>query len=88
MNHNQMMQTDTPQQASYAQQETLQTTYKPQIPTLPQQSNYAMQTAHTATTSRAPFSEAEESMDSDDNDDRLSWQAVSERSNKKDAPKP
>jgi hypothetical protein len=37
-----------------------------------------MQTAHAAT-SRAPFSEAEESMDSDDNDDWLSWQAVSRR---------
>jgi hypothetical protein len=77
MNHDQMMQTDTPQQASYIQQETHQTTYMPQIPTLPQQFNYTMQTAHAATTSRAPFLEAEESMDSDDNDNRLSWQAVS-----------
>jgi hypothetical protein len=80
------MQTDTPQQASYAQQETLQTTYKPQIPALPQETNYAMQTAHAAT-SRAPFSEAEESMDSDDNDDRPSWQAVSARGKKRTCPR-
>jgi hypothetical protein len=45
MNHYQVMQTDTPQQASEAQQETHQTTYKPQIPALPQETNYAMQTA-------------------------------------------
>jgi hypothetical protein len=64
MNHYQVMQTDTPQQASYAQQETHQTTYMPQIPALPQETNYAMQTAH-AVTSRASFSEAEESMDSE-----------------------
>jgi hypothetical protein len=73
MNHYQVKQTDTPQQASYAQQETLQTTYKPPIPALPQETNYAMKTAQAAT-SRAPFSEAEETMDSDDNDDRLSGQ--------------
>jgi hypothetical protein len=50
----------------------------PQIPTLPQQSNYAIHTSQAATTSRAPFSEAEESTDIDDSDDRLSWQAVRE----------
>jgi hypothetical protein len=54
MNHDQMMQTDalqhasyirqTPQQASYAQQETHQTTYTPQIPTIPQQYNYTLST--------------------------------------------
>jgi hypothetical protein len=86
MNHYQVMQTDIPQQALYAQQETHQTTYKPQIPALPQETNYDMQTAHAATTSRAPFSEAEESMDSDDNDDRLSWQAVSARGKKRTCP--
>jgi hypothetical protein len=83
MNHYQMMQTDTPQQASYVQQETHQTKYMSQILTLPQESNYAMQTSHAATTSRAPFSEAEQSIDSDDNDDRLSWQAVSARGKKR-----
>jgi hypothetical protein len=77
-----MMQTDTPQQASYAQQETHQTSYMQQLPALPQESNYAMQTAHAATTSRAPFSEAEECIYSDDNDDRLSWKAVSARGKK------
>jgi hypothetical protein len=41
MNRDHMMQADTPQQASYAQQETHQTTYMPQIPALPQESNYA-----------------------------------------------
>jgi hypothetical protein len=82
MNHYQLMPTDTPQQASYAQQETHQSTYMPQIPALPQETNYAMETAHAAT-SRAPFSEAEESMDSDGNDDRLSGQAVSARGKKR-----
>jgi hypothetical protein len=87
MNHYQVMQTDTTPQASYAQQETHQTTYKPQTPALPQETNYAMQTAHAATTSRAPFSDAEESMDSDDNNDRLSWQAVSARGKKRTRPR-
>jgi hypothetical protein len=86
MNRYQIMQTDTPQQASYAQQETHQTIYMPQIPTLPQGSNYAMQTSH-ATTSAAPFSEAEKSMGSDYNDDRLSWQAVSARVKKRTRPR-
>jgi hypothetical protein len=63
MNDDQMMQTDTPQQASYirqtpqqasyAQQETHQTTYMPQIPILPQQSNYIIHTSQAATISRA-----------------------------------
>jgi hypothetical protein len=87
MNHYQMMQTDTPQQAPYAQQETHQTTYMPQIPTLPQESNYAMQTFDAATTSTEPFSEAEESMDSDDNAGRLSWQAVRARGEKRTRPR-
>jgi hypothetical protein len=82
-----MIQTDTPKQASYAQQETHQTTYKPQIPGLPQESNYTMQKAHAATTSRAPFSEAEKSIYSDDNDDRLYWEAVSARGRKKTRPR-
>jgi hypothetical protein len=86
MNHDQMMQTDTSQQVSYVQQETHQTTYMPQIPALPQQSNYAMHTSHAATTNRAPFSEAEESMGSEDNDDRLSWQVVSARGKKRTRP--
>jgi hypothetical protein len=46
-----------------------------------------MQTSLAATTCRAPFSEAEESMDSDDNDYRLSWQAVSARGNKSTSPR-
>jgi hypothetical protein len=46
-----------------------------------------MQTVHAATTSRAPFSEAEESMDSDDNDDRLSCQRVSARGKKRTRPR-
>jgi hypothetical protein len=46
-----------------------------------------LQTAHAATTNKAPFSEAEESMDSDDNDDRLSWQAVSARVKKRPRPR-
>jgi hypothetical protein len=74
MNHYKIMRTDTLQQALYAQQETHQTTYMPQIPTLSQESNYAMQTSQTATTSKALFSKAEGSMDSDDNDGRLSRQ--------------
>jgi hypothetical protein len=86
MNHYQIIQTDTPQQVSYVQQETHQITYMPQIPTLPQQSNYAMQTSHAAT-SRAPFSETEESMDSDDKDDRLSWRAVRARGKKRTRPR-
>jgi hypothetical protein len=81
MNQYQMMQTDTLQQAPYAQQETHQTTYMPQMPTLPQESNYAMETSHAAT------SRAEESIDSDDNDDRLSWQAVNARGNKRTCPR-
>jgi hypothetical protein len=45
-------------------------------------------TSQAATPSRAPtqtadFSEAEESTDSDENDDRLSWQAVSGRGKKR-----
>jgi hypothetical protein len=87
MNHDHMMQTDTPQQASYIQQETYQITYMPQIPTLPQQSNYTIHTSQAATTSRAQFSEAEKSMDSDDNDDWLSWQAVSARGKKRTSPR-
>jgi hypothetical protein len=59
----------------------------PQISTIPQQSNYVMQTSLAATTCRAPFSEEEESMDSDDNDYRLSWQAVSARGNKSTSPR-
>jgi hypothetical protein len=59
----------------------------PQIPTLPQESNYAMQTSKAATTRRALFSEAEESIDSDDNDDRLSWQEVSAKSMKTTRPR-
>jgi hypothetical protein len=63
----------------------------PQIPILPQQSNYTIHTSQAAT-SRAPiqtshFSEAEESTDSDDNDDWLSWQAVSGRSKKRTGPR-
>jgi hypothetical protein len=82
----------TPQQASYAQQEPHQTTYKPQIPILPQQPNYTIHTPQTATTSPAPtqtadFSEAEASTDSDDNDDRLSWQEVSGRGKKRTGPR-
>jgi hypothetical protein len=87
MNHDQMMQTDTRHQDSYAQQETHQTIYMPQIPTLPQQSNYAMHTSLAATTSTVPFSEAEESTDSGDNDDRLSWQAVSAKGKKRTGPR-
>jgi hypothetical protein len=82
-----MMQTDTSQQASYAQQETHQTTYKPQIPALPEETNYDLQTDHAATISRAPFSEALESMDSDDNVYRLSWQAVRARGKKRTCPR-
>jgi hypothetical protein len=66
------MQTDTQQQASYAHQETNQTTCKPQIPAILQETNYSMQTAEATTTSTAPCSEAEESMVIDDNDDWLS----------------
>jgi hypothetical protein len=47
----------------------------PRIPTLPQQSNYVIHRSQAAT-SRAPFSEAVESVDNDDNDDQLSWQAI------------
>jgi hypothetical protein len=66
-----------PQQASYAQQESHNTTYIPQIPILPQQPNYTIDTSQAATSSRAStqtadFSEAEESTDSDVNNDRLS----------------
>jgi hypothetical protein len=43
-----------------------------------------MQTSHIATTS---FSEAEVSMDGDDNDDRLSWQAFSARGKKRTRPR-
>jgi hypothetical protein len=83
----------TPQQASYAQQEPYQTTFMPQIPILPQQPNYAIHISQAAT-SRAPtqtadFAEAEESTDSGDNDDRLSWQAVgAEEVRKEEAPEP
>jgi hypothetical protein len=64
----------------------------PQIPILPQQSNYTIHTSQAATTSSAltqtaDFSEAEESTDSDNNDDRLSWQAVSGRGKKRPRPK-
>jgi hypothetical protein len=59
----------------------------PQILTLPQQSNYTIHTSQAATISRVPFSEAEESMNSDDNDDRLSWQAVSGRGKKRTRPR-
>jgi hypothetical protein len=63
----------------------------PQIPILPQEPNYIVHTFQAATTSSAPtqtadFSEAEESTDSDDNDDRLSWQAVSGRGKKRTGP--
>jgi hypothetical protein len=94
---------DTPQQAScihqtrqqtlYAYQEPGQTTYYvPQIPILPQQSNYTIHTSKAATTSRAPtqtadFSQAGESTGSDDNVDRLSWQAVSARGKKRTGPR-
>jgi hypothetical protein len=46
-----------------------------------------MLTSKAATRSRAPFSEAEESTDSDDNDDRLSSQEVSARSKKRTRPR-
>jgi hypothetical protein len=64
----------------------------PQIPILPQQSNYTIHTSQAATTSRATIqtadiSEAEESTDSDGNDDRLSWQAVSVRGKKRAWPR-
>jgi hypothetical protein len=60
-----------------------------QILTLLKQPNHTIHTSQAATTSRAPtptadFSGTEESTDSDDNDDRLSWQAVS-RSGKRSA---
>jgi hypothetical protein len=82
----------TPQQALYAQQEPHQTTYMPQIPILPQQPHYTIHRSQAATTSKAPtqtadFSEAEESTDSDDNDDWLSWQAVSRRGKKRTGPR-
>jgi hypothetical protein len=82
----------TPQQASYAQQEPHQTTYIPQIPIPPQQPNYTIHTSQAATTCRAPaqtedFSEAEESIESYDNDDRLSWQAVRGRGKKRTGPR-
>jgi hypothetical protein len=47
-----------------------------------------MKTFKAATTSRAPFSEAEESMDSNSNDDRLSWQEVCAEARKKHAQEP
>jgi hypothetical protein len=92
---------DTPQQASYihqilqqvsyTQQEPHQTTYMPPIPILPQQPNYIIHTSQAATTSRAPTQTAdfsgEESPNSDDNDDRLSWQAVSGRGKKRTGPR-
>jgi hypothetical protein len=81
-----------PQKASYAQQEPHQTRYMPQISMLLQQPNYAIHTSQAATTSRVPtktahFSEAEESADSVDNDDRLFWQAFSGRGKKSTGPR-
>jgi hypothetical protein len=66
----------------------------PQILILPQQRNYIIHTSQAATKSRAPtqtadFSEAEESTDSGDNEDQLSWQAVGvEEARKEEAPEP
>jgi hypothetical protein len=64
----------------------------PQIPILPKQSNYTIHISQAATTSRTPtqrveFSEAEENTDSDDNDDRPSWQAISRRRRKRIGPR-
>jgi hypothetical protein len=79
------MQTDTPQQASYAQQETHQT---PQIPTLPQNSNYAIHTDPYIPSSNDKQSSILRSRrNMDDNDDRLSWQAVSARGKKRTRPR-
>jgi hypothetical protein len=60
-----------------------------QIPILPQQSKFTIHKFQAATTSRhtADFSEAEENMDSDDNDDRLFWQAVRGRGKKRTGPR-
>jgi hypothetical protein len=60
----------------------------PQIPILPQKPNYTIHTSQAATTSRAKtqtadFSEAGESTGTDENDDRISWQAVSGRGKKR-----
>jgi hypothetical protein len=63
------------------------TTYMPQIPMLPQQPNYTVHTSRAATTNRAPTQRAEESTDSDDNDDRIYWQKVSGRGKKRASPK-
>jgi hypothetical protein len=59
----------------------------PQIPILPPQPSYTIHTNQAAITSRAPtqtadFLEAEESTDSDNNDNRLSWQAFSGKGKK------
>jgi hypothetical protein len=54
----------------------------PQIPILLQQPSYTIHTS-LAATQTADFSEAEESTDSDDNDDRLSWQKVGRRGKKR-----
>jgi hypothetical protein len=64
----------------------------PQIPILPQQPNYTIHTSQAATISRVPtqtadFSEAEGSIDSDDNYDRLTWQEVSGRGKKRTRPR-
>jgi hypothetical protein len=78
----------TLQQASYAQQIPHQATYMKQISIQPQQPCYKIDISQVATTNRAltpmtDFSETEEGTKSDDNDDRLSWQEVSERGKKR-----
>jgi hypothetical protein len=57
-----------------------------QIPILPQQPNYTS-THPTQQQQTADFSEAEESTDRDENDDRLSWQAISGRGKKRTGPR-
>jgi hypothetical protein len=64
----------------------------PQIPILPQQPNYTIHTSQAPTTSRVPtqtadFSEAEESIDSDDSYDRLPWHEVSGRGKERTRPR-
>jgi hypothetical protein len=64
----------------------------PQIPIPHQQSNYTIHISQAVTASRAPTqtadsSEVEESKDRDENDDRLSWQAVSGRGKKGTCPR-
>lgn len=63
----------------------------PQKPILPQQPNYTIHISRAATGSRAPtqtahFSEAE-GTDSDNNDDRPSWQEVSGRGENRTGPR-